>query len=103
MLITMTATEFKAKCLELIDKVGSGEIEGVIVTKRGKVTARLGAARAEAEPLTEEGFFGCMRGTVAIPEGADLTAPTFEDVPIEARDLDFDTWLNGFSSTQTRS
>ncbi len=38
------ASEFKAKCLKLIDEVGLGG-EAVLITKRGKIVARLEAAR----------------------------------------------------------
>ena len=52
---TMTAAEFKAKCLKIMDEVAETG-EPVIVTKRGKPVARLvpdhGAARPR-RPLRE--------------------------------------------------
>lgn len=39
----LTATEFKAKCLSLIDQVHAGG-ESVVITKHGRVVARLVAA-----------------------------------------------------------
>ena len=39
----LTATEFKAKCLSLIDQVHAGG-EPVVITKHGKVVAQLVAA-----------------------------------------------------------
>ncbi len=39
----LTATEFKAKCLSLIDQVHAGG-EPVVITKHGRVVARLVAA-----------------------------------------------------------
>jgi prevent-host-death family protein len=45
------ASEFKAKCLKLIDEVNATG-EAIIITKRGKVVARLDSARAKvAKPF----------------------------------------------------
>jgi prevent-host-death family protein len=44
----MTASEFKAKCLAVLDAVHEGG-EPVTITKRGKVVARLVAETAAAE------------------------------------------------------
>lgn len=73
---TISATEFKATCLDLLDRVQSGEIEELAITKRGQVVAvvrRPKVTREEAEAL-----HGCMRGTLGIPDDLDLTAPIFE-------------------------
>lgn len=69
------AGEFKAKCLELMDRVAAGG-EDVIITKRGKPVAKLVsvAHRFPAELL------GCMQGTVEIL--GDIVAPL--DVKWEA-------------------
>lgn len=42
--MTITATEFKAKCLALIDRV-QRRGDSITITKRGKVVAKLVAAR----------------------------------------------------------
>lgn len=58
---TVTAAEFKAKCLSLMDAVQQGG-EEITITKRGKPVARL-VAVAAAKP----GFpFGCMKGSIEI-------------------------------------
>jgi prevent-host-death family protein len=44
----ISASDFKARCLALIDQVGKGG-EPVVITKRGKVVARLVAAGTEQE------------------------------------------------------
>ena len=36
---TISATEFKAKCLDILDRVGRREWESVVVTKRGTPVA----------------------------------------------------------------
>lgn len=47
----VTATEFKAKCLSLIDQVHGGG-EPVVITKHGRVVAKLVAASAN-KPIRE--------------------------------------------------
>ena len=47
----LTATEFKAKCLSLIDQVHAGG-EPVIITKHGKAVAKLVGA-STAGPIAE--------------------------------------------------
>ena len=74
---TISATEFKATCLQVLDRVQSGEFSRVEVTKRGRVVAVLSpppATMALAKTL-----HGALRGRVAIPEGFDLTAPTLDE------------------------
>jgi prevent-host-death family protein len=51
------ATEFKAKCLELMDRVAERR-ETFIITKRGKAVARL----VPMERKAEESLFGRLRG-----------------------------------------
>ena len=73
---TISATEFKATCLELLDRVNSGEIDELAITKRGKVVAVL--RRPKVTPEEARALFGCMKGALGIPEDLDLTAPVFE-------------------------
>ncbi len=61
------ATEFKAKCLKLMDNVAKTR-EPVIITKRGKPVAKL--VPAEEQPKS---LFGCMKGTVEIL--GDIVSP----------------------------
>lgn len=70
---TISATEFKATCLQVLDRVQSGEFSRVEVTKRGRVVAVLSAPPAALD--VTKGLHGALRGRVAIPEGFDLTAP----------------------------
>lgn len=86
----MTATEFKAKCLEVMDRVNSGEWSQVVITKRGKDVAVLRAPKAaEAEPPWDPySIFGCMAGSVIIPDGVDIVGPIMDpDI-----DGDCDPW-----------
>ncbi|WP_439550786.1 type II toxin-antitoxin system Phd/YefM family antitoxin [Falsiroseomonas sp.] len=73
----ISATEFKATCLDLLDRLNAGEWERVEVTKRGKVVAVVTAPMAQ--PAAVAGLHGFMRGSVTIPPGLDLTAPVAEE------------------------
>jgi prevent-host-death family protein len=52
----ISATEFKAKCLAILDEVATGT--SVVVTKRGKPVARVTRATERRRPL-----MGGMAGT----------------------------------------
>lgn len=68
---SLKASEFKAKCLELMDEVQQRQIE-VVVTKRGRPVAKLVPVNE-----TPESPFGFMRGTVL--SGGDVVAPNDEE------------------------
>ena len=72
----ITATEFKAKCLKLMDEVAKTH-EPVIVTKRGKPIAKL----VPIEPEERKSWFGYMAGTIEIT--GDIMA-SIEDEDWEA-------------------
>ncbi len=74
--LTINATEFKARCLELLDQVGTGDIEELAVTKRGQVVARLVPPRRPPASFAE--WRASMEGTVHIPPGFDLTEPAYD-------------------------
>lgn len=64
---TFTASEFKAKCLKIMDEVAESG-ERVVITKHGKPVAELSQARELRKPL-----FGSMRHTMKII--GDIEAP----------------------------
>jgi prevent-host-death family protein len=70
--LEIAATEFKAKCLQLIKEVHERKQHSVVITKRGKPFAKLVPIDA---PKTE--FYGCMPGKARIH--GDLTEPTGGD------------------------
>ena len=53
----VSASEFKAKCLALIDQVEAGG-EAIVITKRGRVVATLVAPQTDAQP-----WFALRRST----------------------------------------
>mgnify|MGYP002779613961 FL=1 len=74
----VSATEFKATCLDLLGRVNAGEWDRVEVTKRGKVVAVV--VKPPATAAEAKGLHGALRGRVIIPEGFDLTAPTPDEL-----------------------
>jgi prevent-host-death family protein len=62
------ATEFKAKCLELMDRVASRR-ETFVITKRGRPVAKL----VPIENAPRRSILGCMVGKVAIR--GDIISP----------------------------
>jgi antitoxin (DNA-binding transcriptional repressor) of toxin-antitoxin stability system len=52
---TINATEFKAKCLEILDNLPA---EGIAITKRGKTVARV--LPEDDYNITQ--FHGCLKG-----------------------------------------
>ena len=71
---TIKASEFKAKCLQIMDEVASTG-EPVLITKNGKAVAQLVSAKRMPETL-----FGALKGSIQIT--GDIIAPI--DVPWEA-------------------
>jgi prevent-host-death family protein len=55
----LTATEFKAKCLRILENLGP---RGVVITKRGRPVARVIPAR----PVDNSKLIGLMKGKVVI-------------------------------------
>jgi len=56
---TVSASEFKAKCLKILDRLGP---EGVTVTKRGQPVAKV----TPLQKKTGKDFYGCMAGKIII-------------------------------------
>ncbi|MGJ3628603.1 type II toxin-antitoxin system Phd/YefM family antitoxin [Sphingomonas sp. MMS24-JH45] len=65
-------TEFKAKCLALLDEMArSGE--PLTITRRGRPSLTLSAKTTEE--ATPRSLFGCMKGSITWAPGVDPTAP----------------------------
>jgi antitoxin (DNA-binding transcriptional repressor) of toxin-antitoxin stability system len=72
--VTISVTEFKAKCLSLFDDLERHKVAKVIVTRRGRPVGELTPPQRRHSPL-----HGAGRGSVTISPGVDLTAPTFDE------------------------
>ena len=58
---TVSATDFKAKCLALIDEMNRTKVP-IVVTKRGRPVAEI--YPVGGKPDAAKSFFGIMKGTV---------------------------------------
>ena len=58
---TVTISEFKAKCLQLIDEVERTRVP-LTISKRGRPVARVVAT----EPEQRRSLYGSMKGTVTV-------------------------------------
>ncbi len=68
----VAATEFKAKCLHLMDRVAERR-ETYVITKRGKPVAKL----VPADPPAPRSVFGCMADQMEIV--GDLEKPALSE------------------------
>lgn len=67
----ISAAEFKARCLKLLDEVAETH-EPLVITKRGRPVAQV----VPVEPDDEQSFFGSMKGTIEIR--GDVISPIDE-------------------------
>jgi len=75
------ASEFKAKCLELMDRLAARKLDRIVITKRGRPVAVVtppDPAQQDADRL-----FGCLKGQIAAPADFDFTAPVLDE-PLDA-------------------
>jgi prevent-host-death family protein len=74
---TLTAADFKATCLALMDEVNEKDLE-IIITKRGKPVARL----APLPPVNLLPFLGRSPGI--LEETGDLVSPVNPEWEVDA-------------------
>jgi antitoxin (DNA-binding transcriptional repressor) of toxin-antitoxin stability system len=74
--LQINVTEFKAKCLTLFRELEARRYDKVVVARRGRPVAQLTLAMSEVPDP-----YSCMKGSVIIPPGVDLTEPVLEDIP----------------------
>lgn len=73
----VSATEFKAKCLQLIAAMEK-DGEPITVTRRGKPVAEV-TPSGESSDKPRPKLFGSMKGTVTWAPGVDPTASVLDD------------------------
>ena len=79
---TISATDFKAQCLDIVDRLATGQLDRVVVTQSGRPAAVLTPPDREAEfaaQRDEGSLHGVMRGSVLIPGDIDLAAPICDE------------------------
>ena len=72
---TITASDFRARCLQVLDRIAGHKLEIVTITKRGRPLAVVQRAPGAAELPS---LFGSMRGTVTFSEDIDIDRPILE-------------------------
>ena len=77
----IAASEFKAKCLDLMDQLAARKLSRIVVTKRGRPVAVLTPPPTPEE--VADAFFGFMKGSVIAPDDFDFTAPVLDE-PLDA-------------------
>jgi prevent-host-death family protein len=70
---TLSASDFKARCLEVLDRLADHTLQRVTITKRGRVVGVLLPPDNDADAVRE--LHGFMRGSVVVPPGIDLSEP----------------------------
>jgi prevent-host-death family protein len=70
---TINASDFKARCLEILDRLADRTLERVTITKRGRAVGVLLPPDTEADAVRQ--LHGFMRGSVQVPPDLDLTEP----------------------------
>ncbi|ALG71548.1 hypothetical protein VY88_00530 [Azospirillum thiophilum] len=77
--VTVSVTEFKAKCLSLFDDLEDRRVGKIVVTRHGRPVAELNPPDRTLPPL-----FGAHPGSAAVVGDYDLTRPTSEDEIFDA-------------------
>lgn len=73
--LTLSVTEFKARCLEIFSRLQAGDLYRVTVTRHGKPVAEVAPPPSE-KPWTP--LYGSMKGSVIVADDVDLTEPIFD-------------------------
>ena len=74
---TMSASDFKAKCLNVLDRLAAHELDRVVITKRGLPVAVLVPPDRSADAVRR--IHGFMKGSVIISDDVDLTLPGLDE------------------------
>jgi prevent-host-death family protein len=74
---TISATEFKAKCLNILNRLGARKLSRVTITKHGRPVAVLTPPEEAADAVRQ--IYGFMEGSVSGLENVDLTAPILNE------------------------
>ena len=78
---TISVTDFKARCLDLLKRLGQRKLDRITVTRHGKVVAVVTPPPDAGDSLRS--FYGSMKDRTIIPPGVDLTAPVLDE-PLDA-------------------
>ena len=85
---TVSATEFKAKCLDLMEQAALRRLDRIHVTKRGKPFVTLTLTPHEAPPAADA-LFGAMKGSTNIPDDFDWESSVYSQQELDDMDKRF--------------
>ena len=74
---TISASEFKAKCLDILNQLSARKLTQVTITKRGRPVAVLTPPNDPKDEVRK--LYGCMKGTVVGLDDIDLTEPILQE------------------------
>jgi prevent-host-death family protein len=81
--LEISASEFKAKCLELLDRLATRKLDRIVVTKHGRPVAVL--SPPPSPEAAADSLFGCLQGMMEAPADFDFTAPVLDE-PFDAEE-----------------
>lgn len=74
---TISVSDFKARCLDLLKRLGQRKLDRVTVTRHGTIVAVITPPPSDEDSV--RAIHGFMAGSVVVPAGVDLTQPIVED------------------------
>ncbi len=74
---TISASEFKAKCLDILNQLSARKVTRVTITKHGRPVAVLTPPDEANESVRQ--LYGFMKGTVVGLDDVDLTEPVLDE------------------------
>jgi prevent-host-death family protein len=74
---TISASEFKAKCLDILDRLSTRKLTRVTITKHGRPVAVLTPPEDATESIRK--VYGFMKGSVVGIDDIDLTEPILDE------------------------
>jgi prevent-host-death family protein len=82
---TYSASEFKAKCLEILNRLSTRNLTRVTITKHGRPVAVLTPPEEAADSVRH--VYGFMEGSVVGLDNYDLTEPILDEPMLAERGI----------------
>lgn len=79
---TISVTDFKARCLDLLKRVGQRRLQRITVTRHGQVVAVITPPPVSRHSIRD--LHGFMKDRTIVADGLDLTAPTLSEDDLDA-------------------
>jgi antitoxin (DNA-binding transcriptional repressor) of toxin-antitoxin stability system len=79
---TLSVTDFKARCLDILKRLGQRKLDRVTVTRHGEVVAVITPPAQASQSIRN--LHGFMKGSVIVPEGFDVTQSVVDESEFDA-------------------